>query len=69
MGLMRRTKPLANWRGGIVALALATMLSCGGLVWAVQASLIAPFVLPGATNVVVSPRGMNTLRISYVSSP
>ena len=53
------------WRGIMVTLVVACLLACGAAVWMARDAVIAPFVLPGATDVVVSPRGLAALRVSY----
>jgi hypothetical protein len=41
------------------------MLACGAGAWTLQESMIQPYVLPGATNVVVTSHGINSLSIAY----
>ena len=52
-------------RGIMIALIVACVVACIAGFWATQASMVTPFVLPGATDVVVVSRSLTARRISY----
>ena len=55
-------------RRGIVVVLVGIcllMLICAAGAWASRESMIRPYVLPGATNVVVTTHGLNSLSIAY----
>jgi hypothetical protein len=49
----------------LVAAMLICLLGCGASVWFARASRIAPLVLPGATDVVVTNRDFTGVSIAY----
>jgi hypothetical protein len=52
-------------RGLAIVLVVAGVAACVAGVWVAQNSLVAQFVLPGATEVVVSSRSLSALRVVY----
>ena len=49
----------------VVALIIGCLCSCGAGVWVAREAMIAPFVLPGASDLVVTPHGLDDLGIDY----
>ncbi len=49
----------------LVALIVACLLACGASVWALRVTMIWPFLLPGATDVVVTSQGLDSFTIMY----
>jgi hypothetical protein len=52
-------------RGIVIGLIVACILACAVGFWGTQASMVAPFVLPDATDIVVTRRGLAGLTIAY----
>jgi hypothetical protein len=48
-----------------IALVAAVLAACVAGIWVAQNSLVEQFVLPGATEVVVSSRNLTALRVAY----
>jgi hypothetical protein len=49
----------------LVAAIVACLLLCGAGGWMARNTLVAPFILPGATDLVVAGRGLNGLTLTY----
>jgi hypothetical protein len=58
------TSPAAR-RGLAAALFAAVLLACAAGAWATQSSMVTPFVMPGASEVAVSSRRLDGLRVTY----
>ena len=52
-------------RGLLIAMILICLLGCGAGAWATRARLIGRYILPGATDVVVTNRSSSGVRIAY----
>jgi hypothetical protein len=52
-------------RSILVALIIACLLACGISVWALRVTMVWPFLLPGATDVVVTSQGLDSFTIMY----
>jgi hypothetical protein len=47
------------------AVIVICLVACGAGLWAARSSAVAPVILPGATDVVVTSQGFNSIRVEY----
>lgn len=52
-------------RGILAAIVVVLVGGCGASAWAARSGIIAPYVLPGATNMTVTSQGLNKMLITY----